>query len=133
MYRIDQRSVENNRNLENTYIVFHFPSIMSQLTMIRPCKYGASTTPCSKLLYDNTRYLLTLTLADKAVNGISLVKELWQLYIPPDSNELILGWSDFAKHLPVLRNATMLQGVLEEALSKKTFNRNIKSVLNLLE
>lgn len=35
--------------------------------------------------------------------------------------------------LPVLRNATIQQGVLEESLSKKFFNRIIKSVLDILE
>ena len=44
---------------------------------------------------------------------------------------MILRWTESAKRLPVLRNATMPQGVLEEPLSEKTFDRIIKSMLNL--
>lgn len=112
IYRIDQRWVKNNRDPENTV-------------------YGASTSQHGKLLYDDTQYLLALALADKAFWGIDSVEDFWQLQIPPDESELILRWTDAAKCLPILRNATMQQGVSEQPLSKKTFERIIKSVLNL--
>ncbi|KAL9118138.1 MAG: hypothetical protein Q9187_005320, partial [Circinaria calcarea] len=112
IYRIDQRWVKNNRDLENTV-------------------YGASTSQHSKLLYDDTQYLLALPFADKAFWGISSPEELWQLQIPPNEDELTLRWTDSAKHLPILRNATMIYGVSEEPLPKRTFDRIIKSVLNL--
>lgn len=104
---------------------------MYQLTVIYFCRYGASTSQHGKLLYDDTQYLLALALADKAFWGIGSVEDFWQLQNPPDESELILRWTDAAKGLPVLRNATMQQGVSEQPLSKKTFDRIIKSVLNL--
>ena len=98
--------------------------------MIYFCRYGASTSQHGKLLYDDTQYLLALALADKAFWGIESAKDFWQLQIHPDDDEMILRWTDSAKGLPVLRNATMHQGVSQDPLSKKTFDRIVKSVLN---
>lgn len=95
------------------------------------CRYGASTSQHGKLLYDDTQYLLALALADKAIFGVNSVEDLWQLQIPSGENELILRWNDSVKGLPILRNATMQQGVSEEPLSKKTFDRIVKSVFKL--
>lgn len=99
--------------------------------MIYFCKYDASTSQHGKLLYDDTQYLLALALADKAFWGIGSVEDFWKLQIPPDESERILRWTDAAKCLLVLRNATMQQGVSEQPLLKKTFDPIIKSVLNL--
>jgi len=85
--------------------------------------YGASTSQHNILLYDDTQYLLALALADRAFWGIKLPEELWQL--------LILRWTDSAENLPILRNATMQHGVSDEPLPKRTFDRIIKSVMNL--
>ena len=90
-----------------------------------------STSQHDKLLYDDTQHLLALALADKAIYGISSAEELWQLQIPPGDNELILQRTGSVKHLPLLRNATMQHGVSTEPLSKKTFDRIIKSVFKL--
>ncbi|KAL9045573.1 MAG: hypothetical protein Q9214_001404 [Letrouitia sp. 1 TL-2023] len=70
------------------------------------------------------------SIPNKAFWGIDSPKDFWQLRIPPADNELLLQWTESAKRLPILRNATMQQGVSEEPLSKKTFDRIIKSVLN---
>ncbi|KAL9125013.1 MAG: hypothetical protein Q9217_005728 [Psora testacea] len=63
--------------------------------------------------------------------GIDSLDDLWQLQIPPDEDELILRCTDSAKHLSIVRNATMAKGVSDEPLPKATFDRIIKSVLNL--
>lgn len=73
-----------------------------------------------------------MALADKAIFGVNLVEDLWQLQIPSGENKLILRWNDSLKGLPILRNATMQQGVSEEPLSKKTFDHIVKSVFKLL-
>ena len=83
------------------------------------------------MLYDDTQYLLALALADNAFRGIDCVDDFWQLQIPSDESEPNLRLTDSAKRVPVLRNATMQQGFSEEPISKKTFDRIIKSVLNL--
>ena len=93
--------------------------------------YGASTSQHNKLLYDNTQYFLALALADRAFWGIKSPEELWQLEILPGENELILQWKDSAKDLPILRNATMQHGISVKPLPKRTFDRIIKSVMNL--
>lgn len=98
--------------------------------MLYFCRYGASTSQHGKLLYDDTQYLLALAFADKAFWGIDSPKDFWQLQIPPGENELLLRWTESAERLPILRNATMQQGVSEGPLTKKTFDRIIKSVLN---
>lgn len=43
-----------------------------------------------KLLYNDTQYLLALTLTDKAIFGVNSAEDLWQLQIPHGENELIL-------------------------------------------
>jgi len=72
-----------------------------------------------------------LALADNAVWGIDSFEDLWQLQIPPGEDELILRWNDSAEALPILRNATIQHGVTEEPLPKRTFDRILKSVLNV--
>ncbi|KAL8818514.1 MAG: hypothetical protein Q9191_007924 [Dirinaria sp. TL-2023a] len=103
---------------------------MRLLTVLYFRRYGASISQHGKLLYDDTQYLLALAFADKAFWGIDSPKDFWQLQIPSGDNELLLRWTESAKRLPILRNATMQQGVSKEPLSKKTFDRIIKSVLN---
>ena len=130
IYRIDQRWIKNNRDSENTvYYSLHIRDDPS-LTILHSYRYGASTSQHGKLLYDDTQYLLALAFADKAFWGIDSPKDFWQLQIPFGENELLFRWIEFAKSLPILRNATMQQGVSDEPLSKKTFDRIIKSVLN---
>ena len=84
-----------------------------------------------KLLHDDTQYLLALALADEAIRGIRSAKEFWQLQVPPGEDELILEWNDSVINRPILRNATMQQGVPEEPLSKQAFDRIVKSVFKL--
>lgn len=72
-----------------------------------------------------------MAVADHAIWGINSFEDLWQLQIPPGEDELILRWNDPAEALPILRNATMHYGVTEEPLPKATFDRIVKSVLNL--
>lgn len=72
-----------------------------------------------------------MALADNAIWGVDSFKDLWQLQIPQGEDELILRWNDSVEALPILRNATMQHGVTEEPLPKRTFDRILKSVLNL--
>ncbi|KAL2036358.1 hypothetical protein N7G274_010925 [Stereocaulon virgatum] len=112
IYRIDQRWVK--------------------ITVTLRILYGTSTSQHSKLLYDDTQHLIALALADNAFWGIDSFEDLWQLQIPPGEDELILRWkNDSTKALHILRNATMQHGVTEEPLPKRTFDRILKSVLNL--
>ena len=99
MYRLDQRWVKNNRDPENT-------------------TYGASTSQHSVPLFDDTQFLLVMALADKALFGI-----------PEGDDELLLRWNDSTLRSPILRNATMQNGVSEDPLPKKTFDRIFKAVL----
>ena len=132
IYRVDQRWVKNNRDPENTvYGPFqsHLPS--SKLTILCLGRYGASTSQLGTLLYDDTQYLLALALADNAIWGIETFDDLWQLQIPDGDDELPLRWNDSVRALPILRNATMQRGITEEPLPKRTFDRTLKSVLEL--
>jgi Protein of unknown function (DUF3435) len=73
-----------------------------------------------------------LALADNAVWGIDSFEGLWQLQIPPGEDELILRWNDPTEALFILCNAIMQHGVTVEPLPKRTFDRTLKSVCNLL-
>ena len=57
--------------------------------------------------------------------------DLWAMQIPEGEDELLLRWTDDIQFLPIVRNATMQNGVTKEPLSKATFSKIVKSVLNL--
>ena len=113
-------------------IIFYLFALMRLLTMLYFYRYDAFINQHSKLLYDDTQYLLTLIFADKTFWDIDLSKNFWQLQISFNDSELLLRWTEFVKCLSILRNATMQQNVSKESLSKKTFDCIIKSVLNFL-
>lgn len=93
-------------------------------------RFGASTSQHSTLLHDDTQFLLALAIADHAIWGVNTLDDLWQLQIPDGEDELPLRWNDSVMHLPILRSATMRDGVTNEPLLKRTFDRIVKSVLN---
>lgn len=93
--------------------------------------FGASTSQHGTLLYDDTQYLLALAIADKAIVGIDSVEDFWDLQIPPGEDHLFLPWRQEVTELPILRNATMHQGVTNEPLSQGTFEKVLKSILQL--
>lgn len=132
MYRIDQRWVKNNRDPENTVYYPLLPYVRSiGLTTFFFGRYGASTSQHGTLLYDDTQFLLSLAVADNAIWGINSLDNFWQLQIPDGEDELLLRWQDSVVASPILRNATMQQGVTKEPLLKRTFDCIVKSVLNL--
>ena len=94
-------------------------------------RFGASTSQHGTLLHDDTQFLLALAIADHAIWGVNTLDDLWQLQIPDGNDELPLRWNNSVMHLPILRNATMRDGVTNEPLLKRTFDRILKSVLNL--
>ncbi|KAI9773208.1 MAG: hypothetical protein M1839_002216 [Geoglossum umbratile] len=112
IYRIDQRWVKNNRDPENI-------------------TYGASTSQHTKLIFDDTQYLLALAFADKAFYEIDSPEKFWQLQIPKGEKALILRWEDAVKNLPILRNATLQKGVSETPLPRVTFERIVRSVMRM--
>ena len=118
---------KNNRDPKNIVYGFY---IFLKLFTDDIKSYGSSITQHGKLLYDDTQYLLAMAVGDQALFGINSILDLWQLEIPAGENELILQWTDNILSLPILRNATM-QGVSKDPLPKATFNRNLKSVLEL--
>lgn len=53
-------------------------------------RYGASTSQCSRLLHDDTQFLLALALADNAFFDINSPEELWSLKISLGDDHLKL-------------------------------------------
>ena len=82
-------------------------------------------------MYDDTQYLLALALADGALYGIESSEDLWDMSIPDGDDALPLRWKDEFLQLPIVRNATKAHGLTSAPLSKATFERILKSVLNL--
>ena len=95
-------------------------------------RFGASTSQHDILFYDNTQFLLALAIANYAIWGVNTLDDLWQLQIPDGDDELPLRWNDSVIYLPILRNAIMRDGVTDKPLLKRTFDRILKSVFNLL-
>ena len=94
-------------------------------------RYGASTSQHAKLIFDDTQYLLALAFADKAFYKIDSPEKFWQLQIPEGEESLPLRWTDSVKNLPILRNATLENGVSKEPLPKATFERIVRSVMRM--
>ena len=95
-------------------------------------RFGASTSQHSTLLHDDTQFLLALAIADHATRGVNTFDDLWQLKIPDGDDELPLRWNESVMHLPILRNATMRDGVTNEPFLKRALERIPKPALNLL-
>jgi Protein of unknown function (DUF3435) len=70
-----------------------------------------------------------MAIADRAIFGINSIEDLYEQNIPAGQDEFHLRWNKSVPELPVLRNATMKDGVLTEPLPKSTFERIIKAVL----
>lgn len=92
---------------------------------------GAYTSQHGTLLYDDTQYLLALAVADNAIWGIETSNDLWHLQIPEVDDELPLRWNDSILALPILRNATVQQGITDRPFPKRSFDRIVISVLKL--
>ena len=89
------------------------------------------TAEHDKLTFDDTQHLLALALADGALQGIDSIEDLWQIRICEGDDELPLRFKDRIKALPILRNATMKDGMTTDPLSKSTFDRVLSSVFSL--
>ena len=57
-------------------------------------RYKCSTSQHDKFLYDDTQYLLALTLADNALYGVESVEGLWDLEIPGGDDALTVRWNE---------------------------------------
>ncbi|KAI9764073.1 MAG: hypothetical protein M1840_008877 [Geoglossum simile] len=112
IYQIDQRWVKNNSDPENI-------------------TYGAFTSQHAKLIFDDTQYLLALTFANKAFYDIDSPEKFWQLQIPKGEGALILRWNNAVQNLPILRNATLQDGVSETPLPRLIFECIVRSVMRM--
>ena len=74
---------------------------------------------------------MALAIADHAIYGIDIVNDFWDLQIPPDQNELPLRWNTDVEGLPIVRNASIVNGISNDPLSKRTFDKILKEVLRL--
>lgn len=72
-----------------------------------------------------------MALADGALYGIGSFEDLWDMSIPDGDDALALRWKDEVLQLPIVRNAVKAYGVTNAPLPKATFERILKSVLNL--
>ena len=82
-------------------------------------------------MHDDTQHLLTIALADGALYGIGSTEDLWDRDILDGDDALPLRWKDEVLELPIVRNAIKAHGVTNTPLPKLTFERILKSVLNL--
>ena len=72
-----------------------------------------------------------MAIIDKALFGIDSYDAFLQLSIPPGEDYLILPWNVESLHLPILRSATMTEGVTEEPLKQSTFENVFRSAMQL--
>lgn len=92
-------------------------------------RYGACTSECSKLLHNDTQFLLALALADNAFFGIESPEKLWTIRIPEGKDHVQLLWREDVKDLPILRKANKNGAVSSKSMSRSQFDEIIKDVL----
>ncbi|KAH0543790.1 hypothetical protein FGG08_001972 [Glutinoglossum americanum] len=105
-----KRWVKNNRDPENI-------------------SFGAAGREHAKLLYNDGALLLAMAIADEALFGFSSMEDLWKQEIPQGEDEVSLRWNESVKDLPILRKATMKDGVTEEPMKKAAFLKIYQSSL----
>lgn len=72
-----------------------------------------------------------MALVDSALYGIESFEDLCRMSIPSGDDALPLRWKDEILQVPIVRNATKAGGVTNTPLPKATFEKILKSVLNL--
>ena len=92
------------------------------------CSFGSTTGQHSKLTYDDTHQLLVMAVADKALYGVETLYDLRKMKIPVGEQNMILPWKESHENLPVLRQATMEQGVTEKPWAKSAFEKIFRTV-----
>jgi hypothetical protein len=97
IYNIDQRSVKNNRDAENTV-------------------FGAMLQEHGKFVYDDASFLLTMAFADRVLFGYATFAELQEKKVPRGQDGLVLRWRKFVLNKPVLRKCTKAGGVVDEPM-----------------
>jgi len=80
-------------------------------------------------LYNDGALLLAMAIADKALFGFNSMEDLWRQKIPTGEDELPLRWNESVNDLPILRKATINDGVTKERMSKSMFSRIHSSTL----
>lgn len=103
IYKIDQRWVKNNRDPEN--IVF-----------------GTAGREHDRFIYDDSAFLLTMAMADKALFGYETFADLQEQEIPPGENELVLRFKEAMLDKPILRKCTKASGVTDEPMPRSAFS-----------
>lgn len=109
-YVINQRWVKNNRDPEN--IVF-----------------GTAGCDHNLLIYDDSCFLLTMTLADGAIFGYEMLADLQEQQIPAGDNVVKLRFKDEMLDKPILRKCTKADGVTDEPMPKSAFLDILRSTL----
>ena len=103
IYKIDQRWVKNNRDPEN--IVF-----------------GTAGHEHDRFIYDDSAFLLTMAMADKALFGYETSADLQEQEIPLGENELVLRFKESMLDKPILRKCTKASGVTDEPMPRSAFS-----------
>lgn len=110
IYRIDQRWVKNNRDLEN--IVF-----------------GTAGKEHDQLIYDDIACLLGMAIADKVLAGFDTIADLQKQKIPRDKSHIMLRFKREILDKPILRKCTMFDGVTEKPMTRAAFNEIFSATL----
>ncbi|KAF5861576.1 hypothetical protein ETB97_012826 [Aspergillus alliaceus] len=93
-WRLDQQSVKNNKDPENTM-------------------FGTAIWDCDEPIYSGALYLLALALAGNALYGFPSPEEVFEQRIPGGQDELVLRWNEEAEDRCIVRNVTAA-GVSED-------------------
>ena len=110
IYKIDQRWVKNNRDPEN--IVF-----------------GTALQEHDRFVYDDTAFLLSMAITDRALFGFDTLADLQTQRIPDGENQVVLRWRDSALEKPILRKCTKAGGVTDEFMPQRAFEAIFRNTL----
>ena len=72
-----------------------------------------------------------MAITDRALYGIDSYDVFLQLSIPPGEDQIILPWNPESLYLPILRNATITDGVTKDPLKQSTFENIFRWVMQL--
>lgn len=84
--------------------------------------FGTACREHDRFIHDDSAFLLTMAMADKALFGYETFVDLQEQEIPPGENELVLRFKKSMLDKPILRKCTKVSGVTDESMPRSAFS-----------
>ena len=90
---------------------------------------GTALQEHDKFVYDDTAFILSLAIADKALFRFDALDDLQTQEIPAGENQVFLRWRDSALNKPILSKCTKARGSSDDPMPEKAFREFFQSTL----